>query len=232
MVPRLLILDNATDHATYQPVAEWVRHMSGVRFDVVDMPRSEPLPPLDRYTHLLLTGSNASLVEPQPWYAREAGVVREAVACGRVILGSCFGHQMLAWALTGPACVQRARIPELGWVAVDLIEPDPLFAQVSSPWHTFAGHLDEVANLPPPWRTLARNIACAVQAMRYGTLPVWGLQPHPETSPAEGQRQMEAALLRHPEYAEAIRAALAAPVRDDKTAAAIGAAFLAASPTQ
>jgi GMP synthase-like glutamine amidotransferase len=230
MVPRLLILDNAIDHATHQPVAEWVRHMDGVRFDVVHMPQSEPVPQLERYTHVLLTGSSASLLNPPPWCTREAKVVREAASRGRVILGSCFGHQMLAWALSGAECVRRALTPELGWIAVALLEPDPLFGQVPSPWHTFAGHVDEVANVPPPWRTLARNTACAVQAMRYGTLPIWGLQPHPETSPAEGLRQMQAALLRFPEHAEAIRAALAAPVRDDKAATAVSAAFLAASP--
>ncbi|MEW5826282.1 MAG: hypothetical protein AB1778_05565, partial [Candidatus Bipolaricaulota bacterium] len=61
-----------------------------------------------------------------------------------------------------------------------------------------------------------------------GDRPIWGLQPHPETRPDEARRQMENALVQHPQYANAIRQALASPVRDDGTAPQIAAAFLAA----
>jgi len=229
MSQRVLVLDNSTEHAVYRPVDEWARNFAGVPFDAVSVPLGEPIPPLDGYTHLLLTGSHASASEPaEPWFEAEADVVRAAADRGLAILGSCFGHQLLAWALSGPSHVRRAPMPELGWTAVDILLKDSLFAGVASPWHTFAAHLDEVVDPPTPWRVLAANESCAVQAMRYGDRPIWGIQPHPETRPDEARRQMERALTRYPEFAVAIRQALQAPVRDDGSAPKIAAAFLAA----
>jgi GMP synthase (glutamine-hydrolysing) len=135
---------------------------------------------------------------------------------------------MLAWALSGPEYVRRAPSPELGWVAVDILARDPLLAGLATPWHAFAAHLDEVVAPPAPWRVLALNDACAVEAMRYGDRPVWGIQPHPETPPDHARTLMQAAVRRLPGYEQEIRQALASPVRDDHTAARIVAAFLAA----
>ncbi len=227
MQKRVLVLDNAIDRAAYHPVVEWSQHFAGVPFDTVRVPSDEPIPPLDRYTHLLVTGSEASVCRPEAWFDAEADAVRGAVDRGLAVLGSCFGHQMLAWALSGPEYVRRAPRPELGWVAVDLLAPDPLLTGLATPWHAFAAHLDEVVAPPAPWRVLAANDACAVEAMRYGDRPVWGIQPHPETPPDHARTLMLAALRRLPGYEQEIRQALFSPVRDDHTAAEIVAAFLA-----
>ncbi|MEN6369952.1 MAG: type 1 glutamine amidotransferase [Thermotogota bacterium] len=228
MQKRVLVLDNSIDRATYRPAEEWSQHFGDVPFDAVHVPSGEPIPPLDRYTHLLVTGSEASARQPEPRFDVEADVVRGAVDRGLAVLGSCFGHQMLARVLSGREYVRPAPIPELGWVAVDILEPDPLLAGLVTPWHAFAAHLDEVVAPPAPWRVLAANDACAVEAMRYGDRPVWGIQPHPETPPDHARVLMQAAISQHPEYEREIRQALASPVRDDRTAAKIVAAFLAA----
>jgi len=228
MQKRILVLGNSLDCSVYRPVEEWSRTFGDVAFDAIHVPAGELIPALDRYTHLLLTGSDASFAEPASWFDPEADAVRDAVERGLAVLGSCFGHQMLAWALSGHECVRRAPTPELGWVAIDIVQPDPLFANLLSPWHTFAAHLDEVVAPPEPWRVLATNEACAVQAMRYGDLPVWGIQPHPETAPGEARLQMEAALAQYPEYAREIRQAIESPVRDDRATPLLIAAFLRA----
>ena len=227
MQNRILVLGNSTDRSVYRPVEEWSRHFGDVPFDAVHIPSHEPIPPLDRYTHVLLTGSDASFAKPEPWFDVEAEVTRDAVKRDLTVLGSCFGHQMLAWALSGPEYVRRAPIPELGWIAVDIVASDHLVADLPNPWHTFAAHLDEVADPPPePWRILASNDACAVQAMRYGDLRVWGIQPHPVTAPDEAVFQMENGVEHYPEYAEEIRQAIASPVRDDRVTPQLIAAFL------
>jgi len=226
MQKRILVLGNSTDRSVYRPVDEWSRAFGDVPFDAVHVPAGEPIPALDRYTHLLVTGSNASFVKPEPWFDVEAEAVRKAVDRGLSVLGSCFGHQMLAWALSGHEYVRRAPIPELGWATVDIVLSDPLFADLPNPWHTFAAHLDEVVDPPEPWRILASNDACAVQAMRYGDRPAWGIQPHPETAPEEAVFQMKAGLAQYPEYAEEIRQAIASPVRDDRVTPRLIAAFL------
>ena len=96
MRKRILVLDNSTDRAVYRPVEEWSRHFGGIPFDAVHVPAGEPIPPLDRYTHLLVTGSDATFSRPEAWFDAEADAVRDAVDRGLAVLGSCFGHQMLA----------------------------------------------------------------------------------------------------------------------------------------
>jgi len=226
MEKRLLILDGSIDRSVYRPVEQWSRNLDGVRFDAVHLPSDEPVPPLDRYTHILVTGSEASFEHPEPWFEAEADIVRDAVDRGLSVLGSCFGHQMLAWALSGPESVRRAPAPELGWVAIEIAARDPLVAGLPNPWHAFAAHLDEVVAPPTPWRVLAANDACAVQAMRYGDRPVWGIQPHPETSPEEALCQMNSAMKQHPEYAKWIHRALESAVRDDRATPQLIGAFL------
>ena len=223
---RLLILDGSLDRSIYRPVKQWVRTFDGITFDTVHLPSGDPVPALERYTHVLLTGSEASIAQPQAWFDVEADIVRDAVDRGLAVLGSCFGHQMLAWSLSGPETIRCAPTPEVGWIAIEILVSDVLFAELPNPWHAFACHLDEVVAPPPPWRVLAANEACAVQAMRYGDHPVWGIQPHPETSPREALLQMKAGLELYPEYAKQIRQAMASPVRDDGATPSLIAAFL------
>jgi len=226
MRTRILVLDNAIDRTVYRPVEEWSRTFGDVPFDAAHVPSGEPIPPFDRYTHLLVTGSEATFSRPEPWFEVEAAAVRDAVGRGLGVLGSCFGHQMLAWALSGPGTVRRAPIPEIGWITIDIVQSDPLLAELPNPWHAFAAHLDEVFDLPEPWRVLARNDTCAVQAMRYGDRPVWGIQPHPETLPEEAKRQMAAGIAQNPQFAREIHRAIGSPVRDDRATPQLVAAFL------
>ena len=225
----LLVLDGSIHPATYRPVAQWARHLDGVPLDAVRLSSGEPVPRLDRYTHVLLTGSEACILQDEPWFEAEEAAVREAVERGLAILGSCFGHQMLVRALSGSEYIRRAPTPELGWVQIALLRDDALLSGIPNPWHVFAGHLDEVVVPPPPWRVIAANDACAVQAIRYGERPVWGIQPHPETEPDEGRAIMAWAIDAYPEHASQIRAALEEPVRDDRVTPVLIDAFLRAN---
>ena len=53
------------------------------------------------YDAYLVTGSPCSVHDADPWIARLAHFAREAVAGGKRVAGSCFGHQLLARALGG-----------------------------------------------------------------------------------------------------------------------------------
>lgn len=182
MTPRVLILDNAVHRFLFKPPWHWKAALGAVPVDVVNVPSGRRIPPLDEYTHLILTGSEASVLEPKPWFDAEAKAIREATERGLPMLGSCFGHQMLVHALSGPERLRRSETPEVGWIEVDVFERDELLADVPRPWHVFSFHLDEVVAPSPPWRVLARSDRCAVHAVRYGDRPIWGIQPHPEIS--------------------------------------------------
>ena len=63
-------------------------------------------------------------------------------------------------------------------------------------------------SFPEPWRVLARSDRCAVHVMRYGDEPVWGIQAHPEVTPEQGRVLLEGFIVKAPEKAHIVRAAL------------------------
>jgi len=227
-VAAVLILDNSLNRPIYRPVQQWKRHLDGVPTDAVHMPSAEELPSLDGYTHVIITGSTASLVTPPAWADVEAELVREAAERKLAILGSCFGHQMLVYALSGPEYVARAASPEVGWVAVEMSAEDPLFAGLPSPWHAFAWHYDEVVDPPPPWKVLGSTPACDVHAIRYGDAPIWGLQSHPEATPCDAKTLLLLQRLFRDGNSIELCVALCQKPRDDKIIGVLVERFLAA----
>jgi len=225
---RILILDNSLNRPVYRPVRQWKRYLDGVLVDSVHMPSAKHAPSLDGYTHVIITGSTASLVEPPEWVNAEVAVVQEAAERGLAILGSCFGHQMLVYALSGPEYVARAASAEVGWVAVEMSEDDPLFEDLPNPWHAFAWHYDEVVEPPLPWTVLGSTSTCDVHVIRYGDAPIWGLQSHPESTPCDAKTMLLLQKVFREWDSEAISAALCQTPHDDKIIDVLVARFLAA----
>ena len=183
MPERVLLLDNTLHPRLFILAKRWSRLLGSAYVDVVHAPTMRVLPDLTAYTHLVVAGSEASILQWAPWMEREAEAVREGAALGLRMLGSCFGHQMLVASLSGVQYLRRSPHPEVGWIAVEIIGEDELLLGVPNPWTVFSFHLDEVAAPPPsPWRILARSGDCPTQILRFGDAPVWGIQAHPEIS--------------------------------------------------
>jgi GMP synthase-like glutamine amidotransferase len=227
-VKRVLILDGSIFRDIYRPDLHWRALLGDVPSDAVHLPTGGRVPDLAPYSHLVVTGSEGSIVRPEPWYGVEADAVRRAAEAGLAILGSCFGHQMLALALSGARWVGPSPTPELGWFPIDVVGDDPLFRDVPRPFHVFSSHFDEVRDPPPPWRVLARSARCAVHAMRWGDRPLWGVQAHPEIGPHDARVLLEGFLEHAPQHAALIRAALAAEPRDDGVGRSLVRRFLEA----
>lgn len=180
------IVDNSVIPEIYRPVEHWRRHL--------DVPwqaftaREGSLPDPAAFSHIILTGSEASILEREPWVDAEAAMVREAVAAGSAVLGSCWGHQLIAFALAGDGRVRRAARPEIGWIPIRLESSSALLGPAGTTAFTFSSHYDEVFDLPDGFAVLASSEGCAVQAFRVGNKPVWGLQCHPEIDVSTGQR--------------------------------------------
>ncbi len=193
--PHVLILDNAVHRHLFKPSWHWKSHLRGIRTTVVNVPSGRRVPDLETVTHLLLTGSETSILEPKPWYDAEVRLIQEALERRRPILGSCFGHQMLVYALSGPEYLVKSAPPEVGWAQIQMTGKDALFEDLTSPWTTFVYHFDEVCNPPSPWIKLGRTEHCDTHVLRYGTAPVWGIQAHPEISSRKAKFFIRAALL-------------------------------------
>lgn len=147
---------------------------------VAELPMAEAL---EDHTHLILSGSEASTTEEQPWDRDLATLVHRFIAAGKPVLGICYGHQFLAKTLAGPGHVRRARKPEFGWLKPRL-GASPLFQDLAEP-EFMACHYDEAFDLPAEFRVLASSEDCAIHAFQYRDLPVWGVQFHPEYGPEE-----------------------------------------------
>ena len=111
-----------------------------------------------------------------PWIADEIRYARSLIAQGVPTLGICFGGQMLAAAVGGQ--VERAPIPEVGWLSVasdTSAEPGLIDA---GPWLSW--HFDRF-KVPAHVPVVARS-ALASQAFVTGR--TLGLQFHPEVTDA------------------------------------------------
>ena len=53
-------------------------------------------PDLDAYDAILVTGSPCSVHDHHDWIDRLSGLIRQAAAQGKRVVGSCFGHQLVA----------------------------------------------------------------------------------------------------------------------------------------
>jgi len=123
--------------------------------------------------------------------------------------------------------VRRSLTPEIGWIELEILRPNELFDGFKSRLNMFALHFDEVINLPQPWIVLAQSARCAVQVMRYGDRPVFGIQAHPEITPERARMLMKGLAKRAPEHISTVEKVLAGRPKDDELAGEIVRRFLA-----
>jgi GMP synthase (glutamine-hydrolysing) len=184
----------------------------GLRFRTIRLHAGEQLPPdLDDVDGIIsLGGPQSATDDALPWLAGEMRLLQGAAARSIPILGVCLGAQILARALGGT--VGRMSAPSAGLGRVDLTpagREDPLFRGLA--WYGAwpGSHQDEVTQLPPDARILARSEACAVEAFACGMFS-YGVQFHPEWSASAFVSRCESGGL----LGDGDRAALAATIRD------------------
>lgn len=124
------------------------------------------------------------LVSPGPCTPREAGISVEAIlACSRHIpvLGVCLGHQSMGVAFGG--VVVRAARPMHGKTSPVTHDGRGVFAGLPSPFTAMRYHslVVEEASLPSQLTISARSDDHDIMGLRHASLPVEGIQFHPES---------------------------------------------------
>jgi GMP synthase (glutamine-hydrolysing) len=139
-------------------------------------------------SHIILSGQS------HPWDKYEARdlagvfyVIREA---RQPILGVCGGHQQMALAFGArvdliervtPGEGYECALRERGFCTVDLeSEANGIFAGLPETLDVWESHCDEVKNLPSDFTLTATNDVSEIQAMQHRSLPLFGVQFHPE----------------------------------------------------
>lgn len=230
---RLLLVDLSVDPAVYRPIDHFRPHVeaAGVPMDVC-RPHDGIFPAgLTAYSHAILTGSEASILTDAEWIVRACELTQALDRQGVRLLGSCFGHQMLARALSGRGVVRRTPTPEFGWIALRKrpgIVRDPVVDALPDRCHVYTSHFDEVFPLPAGWECVADTKECACAVVRRQGGGVWGIQPHPEIGIEEGRALQASYLETMPEHCAILTAGWHGDPRDDRIAGAIVRGFLEA----
>jgi anthranilate synthase/aminodeoxychorismate synthase-like glutamine amidotransferase len=130
----------------------------------------------------------AIVLSPGPCTPNEAGICLELIeaAAGKVpLLGVCLGHQAIGQAFGGS--VVRAPEPMHGKVSEITHTGTDILAGIASPFRATRYHSLIVArdSLPDTLVPTAWTADGLVMAMHHRTLPIWGVQFHPESIASE-----------------------------------------------
>jgi anthranilate synthase component 2 len=148
----------------------------------------------------LSSGAEAFLISPGPCTPNEAGISLELVAAAaahkRPLLGVCLGHQSIGQHFGG----QVIRAPELMHGKTSPIHHDGtgLFEGLPSPFTATRYHslIVPEEGLPDDLLINARTPDGQVMGFRHRTLPIHGVQFHPESIATEHGHAMLANFMR------------------------------------
>jgi GMP synthase (glutamine-hydrolysing) len=167
-------------HVPWEGPHRILRAFGGVPVAIVDgLDDTASFPRPDEIRGAVVMGGpmSANDVEPHPGLAEEIAWLADAVAAGTPVLGVCLGSQLLARALG--ARVAPADEPEIGFAAVEVLDPADLLLGALAPSATVLHWHGEAFDLPPGAVALARSARTALQAFRAGDA-AWGLLFHAE----------------------------------------------------
>ncbi len=125
---------------------------------------------------IILSGGPASVYDP------DAPLVDKAVfQMGLPVLGICYGMQLMAQSMGGR--VERGVRREYGHARLYFDEPNELFyglAVQPASHQVWMSHGDRIEVLPPGFKAIARSENTPAAAIRHESLPLFGVQFHPE----------------------------------------------------
>jgi len=130
---------------------------------------------------IIFSGSPTFLTEvDHAPYTERYSCIKE----GKVpVLGICFGHQVMG-ILHGAQIFRGEEIRTDNDIHV--VKEDLLFAGLSPATVMKEDHTEGIT-LPAEFIHLAYSKSYAIEAMRHPTLPLWGIQFHPEVSGENGK---------------------------------------------
>lgn len=161
-------------------IGDWAKSnnftTSVTRFDL-----NPELPSLHDLDWLVIMGGAMGVQDSDqyPWILSELEFIKEAIHCGKIVIGVCLGSQLIASALG--ARVYKNAEPEIGFWPVKFTtkaQQDVVFRHFPEELNVMHFHFDTF-DLPEGAVAMANTSVTAVQAFRYGN-NVFALQFHSE----------------------------------------------------
>jgi anthranilate synthase component II len=146
----------------------------------------------------LSSGAEAFLISPGPCTPTEAGISLELVEAAadqnRPLLGVCLGHQAIGQHFGGT--VTRAGQLMHGKTSPIVHDGSGVFAGLPSPFTATRYHSLVVEDAPDVLVANARTADGTVMGFRHATLPIHGVQFHPESIATEHGHDLLANFMR------------------------------------
>ena len=172
---KLLLVDNY-DSFTYN-----LAHLFGSAGAEVDVIRNDD----PRLVEGVLTDYDATVVGPGPGRPEDAGrlfaILREAAATEHPLLGVCLGAQGIG-AFFGGDVIHAPHLMH-GKTSEITHDGSGVFAEMPSPFTATRYHSLCISheNFPAALRAVAASDDGVIQGVAHRTLPIWGVQFHPES---------------------------------------------------
>lgn len=185
MTVRVLVVDN---HDSF--VHTLIGYLRELGADITMVEADDP----DARWETLLDAHDAIMISPGPGTPADAGaspdVVRLAARKRMPLLGVCLGHQAIGEVFGGVV----SRAPELMHGMVSQVSHDgsALFDGIRSPFSAGRYHSLALAEtgLPAQLRVTARAEHGTIMAIEHRSLPIVGVQFHPESVLTEGGHRL------------------------------------------
>ena len=133
---------------------------------------------IQTYDGVMISGSPASVHDPDPWVGGVFDLIRNIYAQGIPMFGACFGHQAIAMALGG-----KVGPNPNGWVFglthSEIVHKTAWMQDMPETLKQYGAHIEQVAVLPENAVVLSTNHACAYAGF-YIADSVYTTQNHPE----------------------------------------------------
>ncbi|HID98500.1 MAG TPA: type 1 glutamine amidotransferase [Thermodesulfobacteriaceae bacterium] len=164
-------------------IEEWALE-KGHDFAVTEIFRTETWPEQHMFDWLVVMGGPMGVYDEAEysWLSQEKKFLDASIKADKVILGVCFGAQILAHCMG--AEVRKNIVKEIGWYPVSLTPPgwdSPIFGKMPATFEAFHWHSD-MFEIPRGAVHIASSHACPNQAFAYENR-IFGLQFHLESTP-------------------------------------------------
>ena len=130
------------------------------------------------YDGVMISGSPASVHDPDPWVTKLFNLIRNIYAQGIPMFGACFGHQAIALALGG-----KVEPNPSGWVFglthVDILHQTIWMQDLPKTLKQYGAHIEQVTILPENAVVLSASAACSNAGFHIADI-VYTSQNHPE----------------------------------------------------
>lgn len=169
---RVVVLDFGSQYA--QLIARRVREHNVfcqiVRHDLTAERIAELRP-----SGIILSGGPASVYEPGA-----PRCDRKLFELGIPVLGICYGMQLACEAMGGKVASTPSR--EYGRASCTIQKQEGLFEGFPDEMEVWMSHGDQVSSISDEFEPLAQTGTCPYAAIRHRSLPVYGMQFHPEVT--------------------------------------------------